>query len=132
MPTYTLTLAQTVQVYGTVTIVAESAEAAIEKARVDADKKNGGAYWQDVTDIGWETAQEDRVVTVEGPGPDGEDVTLYDGIDLTPASAPWQIKDAKAVHLELVDLVEGGNARGDALRHLAPDGDQATKEGAAQ
>ena len=119
MPTYHLTLAQTVQVYGTVEIEAESAEAAIEKARADADNNNGGAYWQDVTDIAWEGAQEERVVTVEGPGPDGGDVALYEGIDLTPASAPWRVKRAADLRSDLDLLVRNGHAEGDALRPAA-------------
>ena len=116
MPTYHLTLAQTVQVYGTVEIEAETAEAAIEKVRADA-AGDGAAYWQDVARVEWSSAHEERIVDVSGP--EGEEPTFYQGIDLTPASAPWRVKRAADLRSDLDLLVRNGHAEGDALRPAA-------------
>jgi hypothetical protein len=82
MPTFQLTLAHDVSVYGTVEVEAENYAAAIEAAR--ADISNGQQFWNDVSDVEWGTSFKFRIVDIYSIGDNGMDqVTLARNIDLT-------------------------------------------------
>jgi len=62
MPTFQLTLAHDVSVYGTVEVEAENYAAAVEAAR--ADISEGQQFWNDVTDTDWSSSYGFRVVDI--------------------------------------------------------------------
>ena len=62
MPTFQLTLAHDVSVYGTVEVEAENYAAAVEVARADLD--SSGAIWGDITDVEWGSSYRFRVVDI--------------------------------------------------------------------
>jgi hypothetical protein len=63
MPTYQLTLAHDVSVYGTVEIEATDLAAAVERVRHDLTV-SGQPLWSDIYDVSWETSCGFRVVDV--------------------------------------------------------------------
>ena len=82
MPTFQLTLAHDVSVYGTVEVEAENYAAAVEVARADLD--SSGAIWGEVSDVEWGTSFRFRVVDIYSIGDNGMDqVTLARNISLT-------------------------------------------------
>jgi hypothetical protein len=82
MPTFQLTLAHDVSVYGTVEVEAENYAAAIEAAR--ADISEGQQFWNDVSDVEWGTSFRFRVVDIYSIGDNGMDqVTLARNISLS-------------------------------------------------
>ena len=82
MPTFQLTLAHDVSVYGTVEVEAENYAAAIEAARADLD--SSGAIWGDITDVEWGSSYRFRIVDIYSIGDNGMDqVTLARNISLT-------------------------------------------------
>ena len=82
MPTFQLTLAHDVSVYGTVEVEAENYAAAVEVARADLD--SSGAIWGDITDVEWGTSFRFRVVDIYSIGDNGMDqMPLRKNIDLT-------------------------------------------------
>lgn len=81
MAQFTLTLAQTVRVYGEVTVNAETAEQAAEIARMHAADGNvKGNVWDNVTDVEYSTACEETIISIENE--DSSDV-FCDCIELT-------------------------------------------------
>jgi hypothetical protein len=82
MPTFQLTLAHDVSVYGTVEVEAENYAAAVEVARADLD--SSGAIWGDITDVEWGSSYGFRVVDIYSIGDNGMDqMPLRKNIDLT-------------------------------------------------
>jgi hypothetical protein len=82
MPTFQLTLAHDVSVYGTVEVEAENYAAAIEAARADLD--SSGAIWGDITDVEWGSSYRFRIVDIYSIGDNGMDqMPLRKNIDLT-------------------------------------------------
>jgi len=95
MPTFQLTLAHGVSVYGTVEVKADDYAAAVEKVRADLD---GASYrpriWSNVNDVEWDTSFGFRVVGVYllddngmGDSPLVEDIQISEPDDPIPLSA---------------------------------------------
>ena len=82
MPTFQLTLAHDVSVYGTVEVEAENYAAAVEVARADLD--SSGPIWSDISDVEWGSSYRFRVVDIYSIGDNGMDqVPLMRNILLT-------------------------------------------------
>ena len=82
MPTFQLTLAHDVSVYGIVEVEAENYAAAVEAAR--ADISAGQQFWNDVTDVEWGTSFKFRIVDIYSIGDNGmAPMPLRKNIDLT-------------------------------------------------
>ena len=83
MPTFQLTLAHDVSVYGTVEVEAENYAAAVEVARADISSRKQH-LWGDVTDVEWGTSFKFRIVDIYSIGDNGMDqMPLRKNIDLT-------------------------------------------------
>jgi len=83
MPTFQLTLAHDVSVYGTVEVEAENYAAAVEAARADLSSRKQH-LWGDITDTDWSTSYGFRVVDIYSIGDNGMDqVTLARNISLS-------------------------------------------------
>ena len=85
MPTFQLTLAHDVSVYGTVEIEADDYAAAVEKARADLVGQTYRApLWANVVDVEWDTSFGFRVVDVYLLGDDGmADAPLVEDIHIS-------------------------------------------------
>lgn len=76
MSTYSVTLAQTVQIYGTVDVEASSYAEAIQKVHTDL-KGNGSQYWDSVTEVSYDTASDARISQIEAEcGETRDDIEL--------------------------------------------------------
>ncbi len=83
MPTFQLTLAHDVSVYGTVEVEAENYAAAVEVTRADISSRKQ-YLWGDVSDVEWGTSFRFRVVDIYSIGDNGMDqVPLARNISLT-------------------------------------------------
>lgn len=104
MPTFQLTLAHDVSVYGTVEIEADDYAAAVEKVRADLVGQTYQApLWANIVDVEWGTSFGFRVVDVYLLGDDGmADAPLVRGIRIsepdesTPLSAEEVLADITA------------------------------------
>lgn len=90
MPTYQLTLAHDVAVYGSVDIEADNLAAAVEKVRADLQLRDQ-PRWSDVYDVDWDTSCGFRVVDAYELGEDGmsdaplvRNIALSDSNESTP------------------------------------------------
>lgn len=64
MPDYTVHLAHSVDVYGSVTIKADHLAAAVEKIRTDIED---GTFWDQVNRPDWTTSYNYRIAEVQAP-----------------------------------------------------------------
>jgi hypothetical protein len=103
MPTFQLTLAHDVSVYGTVEVEAENYAAAVEAARADLIIQR---LWGDITDPDWSSSYGFRVVDIYSIGDNGMDqVTLARNISLsesdesTPLSAEEVLASVTAARI---------------------------------
>ena len=104
MPTFQLTLAHDVSVYGTVEVEAENYAAAVEVAR--ADISNGQQFWDDITDMDWSTSYEFRVVDIYSIDDEGmaqvplmRNILLTDRDESTPLSAEEVLASVTAARI---------------------------------
>ena len=104
MPTFQLTLAHDVSVYGTVEVEAENYAAAVEAARADLDGPMD--LWNDITDTDWSTSYGFRVVDIysiddEGMGqvPLMRNITLTEPDESTPYSAEQVLVSVTAARI---------------------------------
>jgi hypothetical protein len=104
MPTFRLTLAHDVSVYGTVEIEADDYAAAVEKARADLVGQTYQApLWANIVDVEWDTSFGFRVVDVyllddNGMGDDPlvENIQISVPDDSIPLSAEEVLADITA------------------------------------
>lgn len=91
MPTFNVILAQTVRIYGTVQVQADSMAEAIEKIRADAEADSAdqmdddNSWWDDCHEPDYSSAMDETIVEIEA-----EDGTVRHGISLTTGEADEQ------------------------------------------
>ncbi len=105
MPTFQLTLAHDVSVYGTVEVEAENYAAAVEVARADISSRKQ-YLWGDVTDVEWGTSFKFRVVdiyTLDDNGMSQEplmrNIDLSEPDESTPLSAEQVLASVTAARI---------------------------------
>lgn len=104
MPTFQLTLAHDVSVYGTVEIEADDYAAAVEKVRADlVDQTYRAPLWANIADVEWGTSFGFRVVDVYLLGDDGmadaplvREICISEPGGSTPLSAEEVLADITA------------------------------------
>ena len=97
MPTFNLTLGQTVRVYGLLEIEADTMLEAIEKIR--ADYPDG--VWDNVTDVDYSTVNEPTIVCLSA-----DDNVLLEGLALyEPANSQEDILTQNELTLMLIDMI---------------------------
>lgn len=104
MPTFQLTLAHDVSVYGSVEIEADDYAAAVEKVRADlVGHTYRSPIWSDINDVEWDTSFGFRVVHVHaiddngmGDSPLVEGIRISEPDESTPLSAEEVLADITA------------------------------------
>jgi hypothetical protein len=87
MPTFNITMAHDVSVYGSVTVEANDLAAAVEQVRADLD--GDGTIWEHVSDVDWSTSYGFRVVSVQDDtgATSAEGIRISEADDSVPLSA---------------------------------------------
>jgi hypothetical protein len=105
MPTFQLTLAHDVSVYGTVEVEAENYAAAVEQARSEITARKH-CMWDDITDMDWSTSYEFRVVDIYSIDDEGmsqeplmRNITLTEPGESIPLSAEEVLASVTAARI---------------------------------